>query len=178
VVHNWGGRYHPLIAPCHQQLHVSELWQDLERMLPLMLVCGGRSAFVADDDVAVALRLGPGARVDVMERSGHAAQRSDVVRLAGLTRDVIAATEAPRGAGVLCCRSAAHAGPTDGPSLNVGQPESHRVAADDRWAGDIDGMCVNQVHEESRVLSERFGHLADAIEHLGECFAEFGRVAR
>jgi esterase len=51
------------------------MWEDVSSIaVPMMLVRGGKSAFVSDDDQAEFRRRQPGARVEVVEGAGHSVQ--------------------------------------------------------------------------------------------------------
>ncbi len=66
------------------------LWEDLSRLtIPVMLVRGGNSNIVADEDVAEFLRRKPGSRVELVEGAGHSVQSDRPVVLAGLITDFI-----------------------------------------------------------------------------------------
>lgn len=69
------------------------LWGDLEQVdVPLLLVRGGDSPVVADDDVAELLRRQPSARVEVVAGAGHSIQGDRPVELARLLDDFSRAT--------------------------------------------------------------------------------------
>lgn len=64
------------------------LWDDLSRIsVPIMLVSGGRSGVVTDEDRAAFLRRQPGTRIEVVDGAGHAVQNDRAVRLAELIND-------------------------------------------------------------------------------------------
>jgi pimeloyl-ACP methyl ester carboxylesterase len=70
-------------APDHRYL-----WEDVARtMVPTMLVRGGRSLYVHDDDVAEYRRLLPALRVEVVDGASHSVQGSRPVELARLMED-------------------------------------------------------------------------------------------
>ena len=54
-----------------------------------MLVRGGNSNIVADEDVEEFLRRKPGSRVELVEGAGHSVQSDRPVVLAGLITDFI-----------------------------------------------------------------------------------------
>jgi len=66
------------------------LWDDLSAItVPLMLVRGGDSPVVDDDDVAELLRRQPTARVEVVSGSGHSIQGDRPLELAALISDFV-----------------------------------------------------------------------------------------
>jgi len=66
------------------------LWADVEKILvPLMLVRGGDSGVVDDNDVAELRRLQPDVRVEVVEGAGHSIQGDRPVELAALLADFL-----------------------------------------------------------------------------------------
>jgi pimeloyl-ACP methyl ester carboxylesterase len=68
----------------------STLWDDLESIkVPIMLVRGGTSPVVDDDDVAELRRRQPGVRVEVVEGAGHSVQGDKPLELAALITDFI-----------------------------------------------------------------------------------------
>jgi pimeloyl-ACP methyl ester carboxylesterase len=80
----WVWRYDRMRFPSGQ-LDFGPLWEDVSALhVPLMLVRGAQSPVVDDDDVAELLRRQPGARVEVVERSGHSVQGDQPLRLAEL----------------------------------------------------------------------------------------------
>jgi pimeloyl-ACP methyl ester carboxylesterase len=89
----WAWRYdqegfgQPGSADARESL-AGRLWDDLSRIsVPVMLVRGGRSGVVADEDRSEFLRRQPGARVEVVDGAGHAVQSDRAVRLAELISD-------------------------------------------------------------------------------------------
>jgi pimeloyl-ACP methyl ester carboxylesterase len=61
------------------------LWDDLEGLaMPLMLVRGAKSFYIHDDDQAEFERRQPGARIEMVEGSGHSIQSDRAMYLAGL----------------------------------------------------------------------------------------------
>jgi pimeloyl-ACP methyl ester carboxylesterase len=63
----------------------SPLWEAVDKVaVPLMLVRGGLSGVVGDEDVAELLRRQPGARVVVVDGAGHSVQGDRPVELARL----------------------------------------------------------------------------------------------
>jgi pimeloyl-ACP methyl ester carboxylesterase len=66
------------------------MWDDVSAIrAPLMLVRGGASGVVGDEDVAELVRRQPGARVEVVEGAGHSIQGDDPLTLAALIRDFV-----------------------------------------------------------------------------------------
>jgi pimeloyl-ACP methyl ester carboxylesterase len=64
---------------------MTDLWAAIERLdVPLLLVRGGTSGVVSDDDVAELLRRKPDASVVVVEGAGHSVQGDEPVALAQL----------------------------------------------------------------------------------------------
>lgn len=75
-VRNWAGDHGPDFA---------HLWADVEAIrVPLLLVRGGLSGVVGDDDVVELLRRQPTAKVVVVEGAGHSVQGDRPVELARL----------------------------------------------------------------------------------------------
>jgi len=73
-----------------------ELWDDLDRIeAPILLVRGGDSPVVTDDDAAQLRERKPGARVEVMAGAGHSVQGDRPVELAGLIDGFSRATMGP-----------------------------------------------------------------------------------
>jgi pimeloyl-ACP methyl ester carboxylesterase len=70
---------------------VPALWDDLESMnVPIMLVRGGNSSYVHDEDQAEFARRQPGARIELVEGSGHSVQSDRATYLAALIADFLA----------------------------------------------------------------------------------------
>jgi pimeloyl-ACP methyl ester carboxylesterase len=68
----------------------TSLWQDVSAITaPVMLVRGGDSKFVTDDDVAEYRRRMPGLRSEVVPDSGHAVQSDQPLALARLIEEFI-----------------------------------------------------------------------------------------
>jgi pimeloyl-ACP methyl ester carboxylesterase len=66
------------------------LWSDVSAIaVPVMLVRGGDSKFVRDEDVAEFRRRLPNARVEVVPNAGHAVQSDQPLVLAGLIEDFV-----------------------------------------------------------------------------------------
>jgi esterase len=84
----WTWRYDPQIGAA-QGAHAA-LWGDVRRLsMPVMLVRGGDSAFVTEDDLARMTRLLPAMRVEVVPGSGHAVQSDQPLRLTALISDFL-----------------------------------------------------------------------------------------
>ncbi len=74
--------------------HYASLWDDVSAIsAPVMLVRGGRSMFVHDDDVAEFLDRHPATRVEMVEGAGHSVQSDRPLALAGLITDFLGSTE-------------------------------------------------------------------------------------
>jgi pimeloyl-ACP methyl ester carboxylesterase len=66
------------------------LWDDVSAITaPVMLVCGGDSKFVTDDDVAQFRRRMPGLRAEVVPNAGHAVQSDQPLALARLIEEFV-----------------------------------------------------------------------------------------
>jgi pimeloyl-ACP methyl ester carboxylesterase len=66
------------------------LWQDVSAITaPTMLVTGGDSKFVADDDVAEFRTRMPGLRAEVVPEAGHAVQSDQPLALARLIEEFV-----------------------------------------------------------------------------------------
>lgn len=79
-----GGSIEQRRATCDQ------MWQEVGGIsVPLMLVRGGKSAFVSDDDQAEFQRRQPSARVEIVEGAGHSVQSDRASVLAGLIREFV-----------------------------------------------------------------------------------------
>jgi esterase len=88
---NWTWRYDPQIGSA-QGGHAA-LWTDLPLLnMPVMLIRGGDSAFVTEDDLAEIIRLLPAMRVEVVPGAGHAVQSDQPTALAVLISDFLAAS--------------------------------------------------------------------------------------
>ena len=89
----WAWRYDRLRREGGEPLDFSSLWDDISVIkAPLMLVRGGRSVFVHDDDEAKMRELQPSARVEHVDGAGHSVQSDRPVVLAGLITDFLAST--------------------------------------------------------------------------------------
>jgi esterase len=86
----WTWRYDPQIGSA--QGSGGTLWDDLPRLtMPVMLVRGGDSAFVTQDDLARATASLPAMRIEVVTGAGHAVQSDQPLALAGLISDFLPA---------------------------------------------------------------------------------------
>ena len=66
-------------------LSFTPLWDDVARITaPLLLVRGGLSGVVSDEDVAELRRRNPGAEVAVVDGAGHSIQGDRPVELAAV----------------------------------------------------------------------------------------------
>jgi esterase len=90
---NWEWRYdvgRGGVAPHHY----TSLWDDVSAIrAPVMLVRGGSSMFVHDDDVTEFLNRQPATRVEVVEGAGHSVQSDRPLVLANLITDFLGSTE-------------------------------------------------------------------------------------
>ena len=69
---------------------LDDLWKAVERVqAPLLLVRGGTSPVVDDEDVAEAKRRNPNARVVVVEGAGHSVQGDKPLELAGILKGLL-----------------------------------------------------------------------------------------
>jgi esterase len=93
VIHNtcqlpdgrWGWRYDRIRGTGLAGDGFSPLWADLASMtMPVMLVRGGDSSFVTDEDLARFSRLQPTARVETVAGAGHSVQSDQPQALARL----------------------------------------------------------------------------------------------
>jgi esterase len=86
----WSWRYDRLTGDGAAPPEFASLWDDVATTpAPLMLVRGGRSAHVHDDDVAEYRRLRPEMRIEVVEGAGHSVQSDRPLVLAGLVEDFV-----------------------------------------------------------------------------------------
>jgi pimeloyl-ACP methyl ester carboxylesterase len=86
----WTWRYDLFGELPVSQFDYSALWQDVSAIsAPVMLVCGGDSKFVADNDVAEFRRRMPGVRTEVVAGAGHAIQSDEPLALAALISDFV-----------------------------------------------------------------------------------------
>jgi pimeloyl-ACP methyl ester carboxylesterase len=89
----WAWRYDRLHGDDDPTMGFGSLWDDFAAVqVPVMLVRGGRSLFVHDDDEKRMRELQPSARVEVVDGAGHSVQSDRPVVLAGLVADFIAST--------------------------------------------------------------------------------------
>jgi pimeloyl-ACP methyl ester carboxylesterase len=71
-------------------LEMNDLWDELESVTaPILLVRGGSSGVVGDEDVAELLRRRPAAEVVVVEGAGHSIQGDRPVELAGIIAEYV-----------------------------------------------------------------------------------------
>ncbi len=95
---SWTWRYDPMRSwrLAGRAPDFSSLWQDVSSLrVPVLLVRGGTSGVVADEDVAEFRRRQPGLRVRVVEGAGHSVQGDRPLELAALLREVLAGGEEP-----------------------------------------------------------------------------------
>jgi pimeloyl-ACP methyl ester carboxylesterase len=89
----WAWRYDRLSREGADPMDFTGLWDDLSAVAaPIMLVRGGRSAHVHDDDQAEFIRRQPTARVELVEGAGHSVQSDRATHLAALIADFLATT--------------------------------------------------------------------------------------
>ncbi len=88
----WAWRYDRLRPEGDEgTIDFTALWEDVAAMpAPLLLVRGGRSAHVHDDDVAELRRRKPDSVVEVVEGAGHSVQSDRPVVLARLIDEFVA----------------------------------------------------------------------------------------
>jgi pimeloyl-ACP methyl ester carboxylesterase len=95
VIHNaeelrdgrWRWRY-DRVVPSEGGIDYRRLWDDLSTLrMPVMLVVGGESKVVDDDDVAELCRRLPEAWVETVAGAGHSIQRDRPLQLARLLED-------------------------------------------------------------------------------------------
>ena len=82
---SWVWRYDPMRAWRREgtELSFAPLWDEVDRIkAPLLLVRGGLSGVVSDEDAAELLRRQPAAEVVVVEGAGHSIQGDRPVELA------------------------------------------------------------------------------------------------
>jgi pimeloyl-ACP methyl ester carboxylesterase len=86
----WRWRYDQLHRPGDALPNFGDLWDDVSAIqAPVMLVRGGLSAHVGDDDVAEFVRRQPEARVETVDGAGHAVQSDRTAALADLVNDFL-----------------------------------------------------------------------------------------
>ena len=89
----WAWRYDRHRRDEGAPMEYDDLWGELASVrAPLMLVRGGRSVFVHDDDEAKMRGMLPGARVEHVEGAGHSVQSDRPLVLASLIADFITST--------------------------------------------------------------------------------------
>jgi esterase len=95
VVHNsrqlpdgrWAWRYDTIGRPEDHPLDFAPLWEDVASLgVPALLVRGGESAFVTDEDAEEFVRRHPATRVEVVPGAGHSVQSDQPLALAALLR--------------------------------------------------------------------------------------------
>jgi pimeloyl-ACP methyl ester carboxylesterase len=87
----WAWRYDSLRGNGDRPAQLESLWDDLASLeVPLMLVRGGLSPFVHDDDEAKLRDLKPSARIERVEGAGHSVQSDRPLVLAALIVDFLA----------------------------------------------------------------------------------------
>ena len=87
----WVWRYQrPRLVETAKMPDFSVLWDDVSNVsVPLMLVRGGDSEVVGDEDVAELQRRQPGARVETVGGAGHSIQGDRPVELAQILTDFL-----------------------------------------------------------------------------------------
>jgi len=86
----WTWRYDRLRAGGRPSSDFTTLWEDVSRIAaPAMLVVGGASKFVLDEDAAEMKRRLPGLRVESVAGAGHAVQSDKPLDLVRLIRDFV-----------------------------------------------------------------------------------------
>jgi pimeloyl-ACP methyl ester carboxylesterase len=86
----WAWRYDLFGARPPAMTDFTPLWEDVSAItVPVMLVLGGDSKFVTDEDVAEFRRRLPAARITVVPGAGHAIQSDQPLALARLVEDFI-----------------------------------------------------------------------------------------
>jgi pimeloyl-ACP methyl ester carboxylesterase len=89
----WAWRYDRLRQEGDGPIDFRPLWEDVAALLaPTMLVRGGKSAFVHDEDKARLRELQPAARVELVDDAGHSVQGDRPLVLAGLIAEFLAST--------------------------------------------------------------------------------------
>jgi pimeloyl-ACP methyl ester carboxylesterase len=88
---SWVWRYDPMRAwKQGEEISFAPLWDDVDRIeAPLLLVQGGVSGVVGDEDVAELRRRRPGAKVVVVDGAGHSVQGDRPVELAAILADFL-----------------------------------------------------------------------------------------
>ena len=92
----WAWRYERFELPEGATMpDFGSLWHYVDAVrVPLLLVRGGDSPVVSDEDAAELLRRQPDARVVVVENAGHSVQGDQALELAGLIREQLERTSA------------------------------------------------------------------------------------
>jgi pimeloyl-ACP methyl ester carboxylesterase len=86
----WAWRYDLFGERPATPFNFAPLWEDVAAItVPVMLVRGGDSKFVRDEDVAEFRRRQPNARVEVVPNSGHAVQSDQPLILTSLIADFL-----------------------------------------------------------------------------------------
>jgi pimeloyl-ACP methyl ester carboxylesterase len=86
----WSWRYDRLTGDGGPPPEFGSLWDDLSSTpAPLMLVRGGRSHHVHDDDVTEWRRRRPGDRIEVVDGAGHSVQSDRPLVLAALIEEFV-----------------------------------------------------------------------------------------
>jgi pimeloyl-ACP methyl ester carboxylesterase len=86
----WTWRYDLFGELPVSQFDFRPLWQDVSQItVPMMLVRGGDSKFVSDDDVAEFRRRMPAVRAEVVAGAGHAIQSDQPLALTALVEDFV-----------------------------------------------------------------------------------------
>jgi pimeloyl-ACP methyl ester carboxylesterase len=87
---SWRWRYDVLHRQGDALPKFGDLWDDVSAMqAPVMLVRGGLSGHVGDDDIEEFVRRQPSARVETVEGAGHAVQSDQTAALARLVDDFL-----------------------------------------------------------------------------------------
>jgi pimeloyl-ACP methyl ester carboxylesterase len=88
---SWVWRYDPMRAwQWGEEISFAPLWDDVDRIeAPILLVRGGLSGVVSDDDVAELRRRQPDAEVLVVDGAGHSIQGDRPVELAAILADFL-----------------------------------------------------------------------------------------
>jgi pimeloyl-ACP methyl ester carboxylesterase len=82
---SWRWRWDPQHLPGEPDLEFDDLWSTVDSVrVPFLLLRGGRSGVVGDEDVAEVRRRVPTVRVEVVEDAGHSIQGDRPVELARL----------------------------------------------------------------------------------------------
>jgi pimeloyl-ACP methyl ester carboxylesterase len=94
----WGWRYDRHLTSDRARRDHTSLWADVATIAaPIMLVRGGGSVHVHDEDVVEFRCHQPSLRVEVVEDAGHSVQSDKPLRLVALVNDFIATTPQIRG---------------------------------------------------------------------------------